>query len=103
MIEFKHCELYLYIITLETEMYLHDYCDIDNRNSVLHYDEKILSIFTDEISARMAFHKMEAGDFFNEIQIEQDIYYAKLKLKRYVVINNNEAEDDKVLSVRSLV
>ncbi len=103
MIEFKRCELYLYIITLETEMYLHDCCDIDSRDSVLHYDEKIISIFTDEISARIAFQKMEVGEFFNEVQIEYDINYANLRLRRYIVVDNNEAEDVELLLKRSLV
>ena len=103
MIKFKHCELYLYIITIETEMHLHDYCDLDSANFVLHHDEHIVSIYTDETAARRAFVFMRIGDFFNDTQIQYDINFANLNLYRYIVIDENEAEDDKLLTSRSLI
>lgn len=102
-IEFQSCELCLYVITLEVEMYLHDYGDINSPNCVWHCDERIVSIFTSKDYAFHAFDNMKAEDFFTDTQLEYDVESTKLRIKKYITINGNEATEEELLSERSII
>lgn len=88
--EFKNCEVFFYVITLEYTKYCSE--DDSGIDSVLVDFEQLVNITFNRDKALKIFNQLELTDFFTENET-QDVEYAKLTVTQWVGNDSSCAED----------